>query len=199
MASDTPAEALRVPWLAAMIQQPGVVVEIPDCRHAKENTEDALIGGVLHTPRTISSCICFYTAPPALEDHVREVHVAWTLGDQLNGHPRILHGGMVATLIDESMGIYKGVNLRRAARAAGGREIVGQAPNFTAELKVKYLRPVRTPTTTLITIRYVKKEGRKEWLEADMKQSLGPSDDTDQIALNATGEALFIEARISKL
>lgn len=129
-----------------------------------------------------------------------------TVGDGMNGHPAILHGGITATMLDESMGVYQSVNqeLAHMAKVKCGKAEGELPPSslaaFTAELKIKYLRPVQTPGNLIVTVRRVKKEGRKEWLVAELKQCTGQAEDYDgDITVCATGEALFISPRTSKL
>jgi uncharacterized protein (TIGR00369 family) len=65
------------------------------------------------------------------------VEVEYTAAPHLRGAPGILHGGIQATLLDET--------LCMAAYAKLGRPVV------TGELTVRYLRPV--PTETLLVAR----------------------------------------------
>lgn len=203
---DTKAPFLRIPWIASQINRPGVVCKAPNSRQPKASTEDSLWAEVLKDPRTIRSCICFYKRPAAGVDHVEEVSTAMTLGNGMNGHPAILHGGITATMLDESMGMYQSINheLSHMAKVKCGKA-EGELPTdefagFTAELKVKYLRPVQTPGNLIVSVRRVKREGRKEWLIAELKQCTGQAEDYDGDVLTcATGEALFIGPRPSKL
>jgi acyl-coenzyme A thioesterase PaaI-like protein len=122
-----------------------------------------------------------------------------TIGDGVNGHPGIMHGGIVATILDEGMGILQGCNFDRDhVRMVGQGRAEGELPPegitwFTAEMKVRYLRPVMTSGPLLVTARINKREGRKEWIYAEVKQRVGASEDYygDEVVC-ATGEALFI-------
>lgn len=204
--SDTKAPFLRIPWIASQVNRPNIICRAPNSRNPKSSTEDSLWAEILKDGRTIRSCICFYKKPAGGADHVEEVSAAMTVGNGMNGHPAILHGGITATMLDEVMGMYQAINQELAHMArvkcgkADGELPPGDDSAFTAELKVKYLRPVQTPGNMIVAVRRVKKEGRKEWLFAELKQCTGQEEDYDgDIGVCATGEALFITPRSSKL
>ncbi|AEO63640.1 uncharacterized protein THITE_2109173 [Thermothielavioides terrestris NRRL 8126] len=141
--------------------------------------------------------------PPGL---ITQVQSLIALGPQLNGWPGICHGGVVATLLDEVMGQIFALN-----RAHG---LLAPPPVMTAYLNTRFERPVRTGPGTgpltgtgtgrakngegddghgegegvvLVTARLVRNEGRKYWVEADVRGREGE--------VLATGEALFIMLR----
>jgi uncharacterized protein (TIGR00369 family) len=97
------------------------------------------------------------------------------VSDQFEGHPGYLHGGAIATLLDEAMS--KSVRARNALA-------------MTRELKVDYLRPVPSGKPIRIEGRIVKHEGRRFWAEADVL-------DEHRTQL-AHGSGVFIQMR-SKL
>ena len=94
------------------------------------------------------------------------------VSDHFEGHPGYLHGGVIATLLDEAMS--KSVRARNALA-------------MTRELKVEYLRPVPSCTPIRIEGRIVKHEGRKYWAEATILNE-------HQTRL-AHGSGIFIEIR----
>lgn len=75
------------------------------------------------------------------------------VSEHFTGHPGYLHGGIIATLLDEAMS--KSVRARNALA-------------MTRELHVEYLRPVPSCTPIRIEGRVVKHEGRKFWAEASI-------------------------------
>jgi uncharacterized protein (TIGR00369 family) len=89
-----------------------------------------------------------------------------------DGHPGYLHGGIIATLLDEAMS--------KAVRARG-------LPSMTRKIEIDYLRPVPSGTPIRIEGRVVRNEPRKHWAEARIVNQKG-------IAL-AEGKGLFIEVR----
>ena len=67
------------------------------------------------------------------------------------GHPGFLHGGIIATLLDETMS--------KAVRARG-------LTAMTRHMEVDYKRPVPSCVQIRMEGRIVKDEGRKHWVEA---------------------------------
>jgi uncharacterized protein (TIGR00369 family) len=92
------------------------------------------------------------------------------VADAFEGHPGFLHGGIIATLLDEAMS--------KAVRALG-------RPSMTRKMEVDYLRPVPSGTPLRIEGRVVRNEGRKHWAEAVVVNE-------EETAL-ARGQGLFIE------
>jgi uncharacterized protein (TIGR00369 family) len=92
--------------------------------------------------------------------------------DRFNGHPGYLHGGIIATLLDETMS--------KSLRAKG-------LATMTRQLAIDYLRPVPTVTPLRMEGRVVRSEGRKHWVEARILNSNGTA--------LAKGTGLFIEVR----
>lgn len=90
----------------------------------------------------------------------------------------MLHGGIVSTLMDDVMGTLLTVN-----KDHGGLPLTQST--VTASLNVKYLKGVRTPGTVAVVARCTKREGRKFWLDAEVKDGVG--------AVLAKGEALWIK------
>jgi uncharacterized protein (TIGR00369 family) len=90
--------------------------------------------------------------------------------EAFEGHPGYLHGGIIATLLDEAMS--------KAVRVLG-------RPSMTRNMEVEYLRPVPSGAPLRIEGRVVRNEGRKHWTEAVIV-------DAEEIAL-AHGKGLFIE------
>ncbi|TKA77219.1 hypothetical protein B0A55_02574 [Friedmanniomyces simplex] len=203
---DSKAAFLRIPWAAALLNRPNVVCRVPGSRQPKQSLEDSLFAEILKTPRTISSCVAFYAKPSDTDANIAEVSTLIAMGDGMNGHPNILHGGIVASILDEAMGILQSVNHERDHMTKVGKGLAqGELPpqgfgSFTANLEIKYLKPVHTPDSLLVTARYSKREGRKEWIHAKIKQHVSHGeDDYGEEIVCATGDALFVEPRASKL
>ena len=92
--------------------------------------------------------------------------------DIFEGHPGYLHGGIIATLLDEAMS--------KAVRVQG-------QPSMTRKMEVDYLLPVPSGAPLRIEGRVVRSEGRKHWAEAVIVN-------LEEIAL-ARSKGLFIEAQ----
>jgi len=76
-----------------------------------------------------------------------------TVSDLFEGHPGYLHGGIIATLLDESMS--------KAVRAKG-------LTAMTRHLEVDYRRPVPSKAKIRIEGSVTRSEGRKHWAEAQI-------------------------------
>lgn len=92
--------------------------------------------------------------------------------DTFEGPPGYLHGGIIATLLDEAMS--------KAVRARGFTAM-------TRHMEVDYQRPVPSATPFRLEGHVTRNEGRKHWTEARIL-------DAEKSVL-AIGKALFIEVR----
>ncbi|KFZ17187.1 hypothetical protein V502_04694 [Pseudogymnoascus sp. VKM F-4520 (FW-2644)] len=188
MADDDLTFFQSIPWCASLINDPGFVTIPTISRVSKESTEDALFGDILKTDKTISACLSLYKKPATSTASIEEVTTLLSLESGLNGYARICHGGIVATILDEVMGILLSVNKDReaeVARATGGQ--VEQMAEVTAELTVKYLKPVETPRNVRVKVWISRREGRKFWMQ-------GTIEDKSSTVL-ARGEAIFVRTR----
>jgi uncharacterized protein (TIGR00369 family) len=95
-----------------------------------------------------------------------------TISDLFEGQPGYLHGGIIATLLDEAMS--------KSVRACG-------ITAMTRRLEIDYLRPVHSGAPLRLEGRLKRSEGRKHWTEARILNARG------QVLAEATG--LFIELR----
>lgn len=86
------------------------------------------------------------------------------------GHVGLLHGGIIATLLDETMS--------KAVRARGFTAM-------TRHMEVDYLRPVPSVTPLRIEGRVTRSEGRKHWSEAKILNAHG--------TVLAQSKGLFVE------
>jgi uncharacterized protein (TIGR00369 family) len=94
------------------------------------------------------------------------------VADTFEGHPGYLHGGIIATLLDETMS--------KAVRARG-------LTAMTRHLEVDYKRPVPSRTAIRMEGRVVRSEGRKHWVEAKIVEEGGSA--------LASGKGLFVEVK----
>jgi uncharacterized protein (TIGR00369 family) len=95
-----------------------------------------------------------------------------TIPDTYEGPPGYVHGGIIATLLDETMS--------KAVRSHG---LVA----MTRQMEVDYQRPVPSSTSIRLEGRVSASEGRKHWTEAKILSSEG--------TVLAHGKGLFIEIR----
>ncbi len=91
-----------------------------------------------------------------LPDH--SVLCETTISGNYEGPPGYLHGGIIATLLDEAMS--------KANRAQG-------VTAMTRQMSVEYLRPVPSGSPIRLEGRVTRAEGRKHWTEAFIQNSAG--------------------------
>ncbi len=99
-----------------------------------------------------------------------------TIPDRFEGHPGYLHGGIIATLLDEAMS--------KVVRARG-------LSAMTRQLEIEYIRPVPSGVELRIEAGIVRSEGRKHWAEARIL--------IEAAVVLATGQGLFVEVRTNRL
>ncbi len=85
------------------------------------------------------------------DDGIDEVRAVYTVGEKYQGYPGIVHGGVVAAMLDE---------------AAGRVVLINDPERFfmTAKMEIRYRQPVPTETELLIVGRMVK--DRRRLIEA---------------------------------
>lgn len=101
------------------------------------------------------------------------------LGTDICGHPGIIHGGMLATLLDEGL----------------ARCCFGALPNkvgVTANLNIDYRAPAMANSYVVLRAETVKVEGRKAWVEGRIETL--PEQGKEPVVL-VEAKALFIEPK----
>lgn len=104
------------------------------------------------------------------------------LGPSLCGHPGIVHGGLLATLLDEG--------LARACFPALPNKV-----GVTANLQINYRKPCPAGSYVVLRAETTKVEGRKAWVRGWI-ELLGEGVEEGERLVEA--EALFIEPRGAK-
>jgi uncharacterized protein (TIGR00369 family) len=94
------------------------------------------------------------------------------VSDLYEGPPGYLHGGILATLLDEAMS--------KAVRAQG-------LTAMTRHLEVDYRLPVPSGSQLHMEGRLVRSEGRKHWTEGEIRDSAGRA--------LVRGKGLFVEVK----
>lgn len=98
-----------------------------------------------------------------------------TISETFESRPGYLHGGIIATLLDEIMS--------KAVRARGSHSAM------TRHLQVDYLRPVPSLTPLRIEGRVLRSKGRSHWTEARILNAQGTT--------LAHAKAVFVEPQSS--
>ncbi|MCL6566429.1 MAG: PaaI family thioesterase [Acidobacteriia bacterium] len=99
----------------------------------------------------------------------RRIVGRFTLGEEYQGGPGFLHGGVIATVLDEAMGKLNRFHDLRAV---------------TAELRVEYLRPVPIGEEFVVEAFEVQRSGRNSIHAAELRSRTGQ--------LLARGRARFV-------
>ena len=99
-----------------------------------------------------------------------------TVPDAFEGPPGYVHGGIIATLLDETMS--------KAVRAHGFTAM-------TRQLEIEYLRPVPSGAPIRIEGRVTRSEDRRHWTEATICSAAGTT--------LATAKGMFVQVRASRL
>ncbi|KAL4780468.1 HotDog domain-containing protein [Aspergillus varians] len=101
------------------------------------------------------------------------------LGPNVSGHPGIVHGGFLATLLDEGMG--------RCAFP-----VLPNKVGVTANLNINYRRPAMANSYFVMRAQVVRSEGRKAWIEARI-ETLPEEGQEPDVLVDAT--SLFVEPK----
>lgn len=110
-----------------------------------------------------------------------EIAAPFTCGPLQEGHEGIMHGGFTAAVLDEAMGRAN----RICCRECGEYDV----PFFTAEMTVKYLKPVLRGAKMVAYARVERKDGRKRYACGEI------IDENGEIMATATG--LYISVKIN--
>lgn len=134
----------------------------------------SLTAGTLAGPRRI-------VVPPIMfsEEGGKSIVCFFYLGEDLCGHPGVVHGGLLATILDEGLAMC----------------CIPALPNgmgMTASLKIDYRKPVSAGGYVVLKAWTRKVEGRKAWVEGRLEGLEGGE-------VFAEAEALFVEPRQAKV
>lgn len=123
-----------------------------------------LMADTWNTEDTIAHLLSFFRPSSSQSDptgagseqHRAEIRRFYTFGGGLNAHPDLLHGGVIACVLDSTMGNVVGFAMQEAQGSG----------MYTVQLNVRYEKPVRTPGTVMVRawISKVEELGRKVWV-----------------------------------
>ncbi|KAI9339279.1 HotDog domain-containing protein [Obelidium mucronatum] len=85
-------------------------------------------------------------------------------GENLCGHPGIVHGGLISAFFDDAFGSLFWINSN------------GAFTGVTANLTVNYRSPMPAPTNVAFILWLEREEGRKVFLKAEARSVAGQSD-----------------------
>ena len=108
-----------------------------------------------------------------------EIMAVVRFGRSLNGHPRIVHGGITSLVFDNSFGwLFMCLNKPSAV---------------TANLMINFRAPLKQNTTTILRAKMVREEGRKMFMEATLHE---PSADGREEKIVADSNTLFVKMKL---
>jgi len=108
-----------------------------------------------------------------------------SLGREVAGFPRVVHGGLTAAIFDEAFG-----GLLFSLKKTGGVNFWG--PAYTVQLEVSYKSKIPAGATVLCAAEVESVDGRKLWMKAIMSD--GPDG-----KIYATARALFVAPKMQRL
>ncbi|KAH8686121.1 HotDog domain-containing protein [Tricladium varicosporioides] len=153
-----------IPWVNKLLSDPAYIITPTFSRHFKASREDSLLAETLQTPKTIKHCLSSYLRPPTNTKWISEIRTFFTLSSGMNGGPNALHGGIIATLMDDVIGTLLTINKDEETINSG---------TVTGTLSVKYLRKVMTPQTVVVVAKCKEVRDRKIFMEAEVRDSEG--------------------------
>ncbi|KAF7718374.1 Uncharacterized protein PECH_001030 [Penicillium ucsense] len=204
--SATIAHLRNHTWANTLISSPDYTAITTDSRRPKPSGEDTFFGATIATPTTIPHVLTLQrqhlttplSAPPTWLPATKEdaaalkksgaaptpganpadIIMIYDLGGAgVAGHPSTVHGGVVATMIDEAMSLAVAAHASGPGAGTTGGE--GPSPSgernprgklFTSQLDVRYKKPVVTPQLLVVRARVVARVGRKYWVRAQAVQ-----------------------------
>ncbi|KAF1954281.1 hypothetical protein CC80DRAFT_476013 [Byssothecium circinans] len=178
------------PWCMAIIQSPSTESIPWPSRPAKAPADHSysLFSRTLHTPSTIPSGYAMWEADPE-GGKTGQALLLVSMGDDVNYYPNTLHGGIVAALIDEAMGLL-------VFRKMGWKTGIGSG-TLTAKIDITLRGPVETPGVCLVRAwaddQEAQRQGKK-WSEMRKLWALATIEDGDGRTL-VEAKYMFIQPK----
>ncbi|OGM50346.1 hypothetical protein ABOM_001078 [Aspergillus bombycis] len=171
------------PYLSSPLYEPVPFVT----RYDTEGTSNKFFSKVINTADTILHLLALARVPDSKPNQTPDQHddsapdfvVFVSLGPDLCGFQGTVHGGVLAALLDEALGL-----------CAESTELVskGHTRLYTAGLEISYRSPVHAPSVAMIKTWVTKRHGRKWFLEAQILDQDG--------MVKAEAKTLYISSRI---
>lgn len=167
------------PLVKSLRKNPAYSESRPHLRFSDTHRSRSLTAGVLSGPGRI-------VVPPIVfvDEEAKSLVMVCYLGDLVCGYPGFIHGGLLATLLDEGLG--------RCTFTALPNKI-----GMTANLNINYRAPTKAGQYIVMKARVTKAEGRKAWAEARIETL--PQSEGEEPVLLVEGHGLFVEPRQIKV
>lgn len=162
------------PLIAELRANPNLTESRPHMKMPGTYRARSLTGGALIGPGKM-------VVPPYawIEGEGKSLTCVAYVGEDLCGHPGLVHGGYTATMLDEGL----------------GRCSFGALPHnvaVTANLNVDYRKPIPAGSFLVLRAKTVKVEGRKAWVKGHIETLTEPGEEPIILA-EATG--LFVSPK----
>ncbi|KAJ5825836.1 hypothetical protein N7474_002974 [Penicillium riverlandense] len=151
-------------------------------RYDKSTTENKFFSQTINSPDTIPRALCLLRRDtlflnPKFEESLQgpanpDIAVFVQVGPALNGFEDVAHGGIVASLLDETLSFCVEA-WRCSFDLAAKRPAAQQTRLYTANINISYRAPATTPGIIGITAWLRWMDGRKWFLEARMTDQHG--------------------------
>ncbi|KAE8383272.1 HotDog domain-containing protein [Aspergillus bertholletiae] len=180
------------PYLNSQLYEPVPFIT----RYDTKDTSNKFFSKVINTANTIPHMLALVRVPdskpsPTLDQRddtsptpsaklaPPDFVVFVSLGPDLCGFQDTVHGGVLAALLDEALGL-----------CAEAKELVSNSHTrlYTAGLEISYRSPVHAPSVAMIKTWVTKRHGRKWFLEAQVLDQDG--------RVKAEAKTLYISSRI---
>lgn len=172
-----------IPWCQKILQDPNFELQSTMSRiYTPDTRNNELLARTLKNDNTIRGWISLYNRPTKSHPIQDEVRTLMSLDQGLNGYPRVIHGGITATILDEVQSVLVAV-----CRESEGLP----SDNVTADLRITYVKPILLPKVVLIKARVTERKGRKYFAKAEIVDEKG--------VVLARGEGLFVIVQREKL
>lgn len=205
-----------VPWTAALIAEPQYMITTSDSRYLKKDNEDAFLAVTLATAQTVPHLLPLaLRSPPLLTvypatattvvpytlprpEHPNLIWLLSIAAEGTSGFPNMLHGGAIATLIDECMNVMVASHLNALEVTNDRGETkprVKRDQYLTSKLELKYKRPTMVPGIFAIKgwINARQEAGQRSgrmWTQADLVDAEG------NVYVEAKGLFVQIKAKL---
>lgn len=158
----------------ALREDPAFTESRPHLKIPQKFRQRNLTAGTLAGPNKI-------VVPPLIfsEEGGKSLVSLFYLGSDVSGHPGIVHGGLLATILDEG--------LARCCFPALPNKL-----GVTANLNIDYRRPAMAESYAVLRATTTKVEGRKAWVEGWIETL--PKNGEEPVVL-VEAKALFIEPK----
>lgn len=163
------------PLTLSLRSDPNFVESRPHMKIPPSWRKHNLTGGTLMGPGKVAVPPFSFTEKSG-ESYVQISHV----GTDLCGHMGIIHGGFLATLLDEGL-----------ARCCF--PVLPFNIGMTAKLEINYKAPAKADQYLVLRAKTVKVEGRKAWVEGHIETL--PTQGGEEPLVLVTANALFISPR----